>query len=144
MHDRKILHRDLKTQNLFLMKSGMLKLGDFGVSYILQDTVTKANSVKGTPYYLAPELLQDQPYSFEADIWSLGIVLYELCCLEYPFLGNSLPRLANQIVKGQYDPLPEVYSDEMCVLVEALLLKDGKQRPNINQLLHFPLVNSRI
>ena len=126
------------------MKSGMLKLGDFGVSYILQDTVTKANSVKGTPYYLAPELLRDQPYSFEADIWSLGIVLYELCCLEYPFTGNSLPRLANQIVNGKYAELPECYSDEMRVLVSAMLSKDGKSRPTINTLLHFPLINSRI
>ena len=60
MHDRKILHRDLKSQNIFMTKSGMLKLGDFGVSAILQNTAAMTASVKGTPYYLAPELLLDK------------------------------------------------------------------------------------
>ena len=83
------------------MTTGMIKLGDFGVSAILQDTQARANSVKGTPYYLAPELLNDQPYSFEADIWSLGIVLYEMCALTYPFLGATLRQLANEIVHGK-------------------------------------------
>ena len=61
------------------------KLGDFGVSAILKNTKDKAKSIAGTPYYLAPELFAEQPYSFEADMWSLGILLYYLCSLDYPF-----------------------------------------------------------
>ena len=110
----------------------MLKLGDFGVSSILQHTAARTQSVKGTPYYLAPELLQDQPYSFEADIWSLGVVLYEMCCLAYPFVGNSLNCLAKEIVNGTYADLPDHLSKDMSFLLKALLKKNGKERPSIN------------
>jgi len=85
VHDRKVLHRDLKCENVFLTKSGMCKLGDFGVSYIMVQTKEKAQTLAGTPYYIAPELYRDERYSFKADIWSLGVILYEMCALDYPF-----------------------------------------------------------
>jgi NIMA (never in mitosis gene a)-related kinase len=63
----------------------MAKIGDFGVSSVLKQTAALAKTMIGTPFYIAPEVFQESPYSFEADIWSLGIILYEMCCLEYPF-----------------------------------------------------------
>lgn len=72
------MHRDIKAENVFLMKNDMVKLGDFGLSTQVQlgsHTVTRA----GTLYYMSPEQFMERPYSFEADIWSLGILLYYLC-----------------------------------------------------------------
>ena len=107
-HDRKILHRDLKSQNIFLTAKSYVKLGDFGISKILEKTQDKAMTLVGTPYYLSPELIQKKPYSFDADIWSLGVLLYEMCCLKPPFDADSLGGLVFKIIKGQYDPIPKI------------------------------------
>lgn len=86
-HDRKILHRDIKAQNVFLMKNGMIKLGDFGIARVLQSTTEMAATVVGTPYYLSPEIVQSNTYDFKTDIWSIGVLLYEMCALRPPFNG---------------------------------------------------------
>ena len=81
VHDRKILHRDLKSQNVFLTKKGLVKLGDFGIARVLSNTKSRAKTVVGTPYYLSPEIIESSPYNFKSDIWSLGVLLYEMCAL---------------------------------------------------------------
>lgn len=101
-HDRKILHRDLKAQNIFLTKNGIIKLGDFGIAKVLSSTVEKAVTIVGTPYYLSPEIIQNSPYNFKSDIWSLGVLLYEMCALKPPFNGSNIHMLAMQIVKGTF------------------------------------------
>ena len=100
--DRKVLHRDLKSGNIFLMKSGIVKLGDFGIAKVLKSTVDNASTIVGTPYYLSPEIIDNKPYNFKSDIWSLGVLLYEMCALKPPFNGQSLHALALQIVMGKY------------------------------------------
>eukprot|EP00425_Heterocapsa_triquetra_P040341 CAMPEP_0195072640 /NCGR_PEP_ID=MMETSP0448-20130528/16180_1 /TAXON_ID=66468 /ORGANISM="Heterocapsa triquestra, Strain CCMP 448" /LENGTH=206 /DNA_ID=CAMNT_0040104657 /DNA_START=25 /DNA_END=642 /DNA_ORIENTATION=+ len=80
IHGERILHRDLKTSNLFLMKSmQVVKLGDFGISRVLEGSIEAAITVVGTPYYMSPEVCENKPYTFKSDVWSLGCVLYELC-----------------------------------------------------------------
>jgi NIMA (never in mitosis gene a)-related kinase len=84
-HDKKILHRDLKSQNIFMTKRGILKLGDFGIARVLSNTKSRAKTVVGTPYYLSPEIIRSEGYSFKSDIWSLGVLLYEMAALQPPF-----------------------------------------------------------
>jgi NIMA (never in mitosis gene a)-related kinase len=85
VHDKKILHRDLKSQNIFLTKRGLVKLGDFGIARVLSNTKSKAKTVVGTPYYLSPEIIKSESYNFKSDIWSLGVLLYEMAALQPPF-----------------------------------------------------------
>ncbi|XP_072832275.1 serine/threonine-protein kinase Nek5 isoform X5 [Vicugna pacos] len=90
IHDRKILHRDIKAQNIFLSKNGMVaKLGDFGIARVLNNTMELARTCVGTPYYLSPEICQNKPYNNKTDIWSLGCVLYELCTLRHPVIQEE-------------------------------------------------------
>lgn len=110
VHDRKILHRDIKGQNIFITKANTLKLGDFGIARVLNKTQDKARTVVGTPYYLSPEIIENKPYSFKSDIWSMGVLLYELCALSPPFTANSLQLLALKIVKGSHSQLSGNYS----------------------------------
>ncbi|XP_070937393.1 serine/threonine-protein kinase Nek5 isoform X4 [Macaca nemestrina] len=102
IHDRKILHRDIKAQNIFLSKNGMVaKLGDFGIARVLNNSMELARTCVGTPYYLSPEICQNKPYNNKTDIWSLGCVLYELCTLKHPIKMIERPKLA--AVCGHYD-----------------------------------------
>ena len=94
VHDRKILHRDIKCQNVFVCKNGCIKLGDFGIARVLRNTMEVAKSMVGTPYYLSPEIIEGRPYSFKSDIWSLGVMLYEMCALRPPFEGSSMHYLS--------------------------------------------------
>jgi len=100
VHDRKIIHRDIKTQNVFMTKGGDIQLGDFGIAKPLQLTLQKIKSVVGTPYYMSPEICENKEYSFKTDIWSMGVILLEMCLLRPPFDANSLPALALKIAKG--------------------------------------------
>jgi NIMA (never in mitosis gene a)-related kinase len=92
----------------------------------------KARTVVGTPYYLSPEIIENKPYSFQSDIWSIGVVLYELCALTHPFTATSLQFLALKIVKGSFTPIPNQYSKELRGLVNSMLSLDPNKRPTIN------------
>jgi len=132
VHDRKILHRDIKCQNVFVTKQGIIKMGDFGIARVLRHTVDVARSMVGTPYYLSPEIIEGRPYSFKSDIWSLGVMLYELCALRPPFEGSSMHFLSMQIVRGKYPALPMQYSRELKTLVSQMLVVDVRRRINIH------------
>ena len=99
----------------------MVKLGDFGVARVMEHTAAKARTVVGSPYYISPEIIENRPYSFKTDIWSLGALLYELCALEPPFKANNLQFLALKIVQGAPPPLPKIYSDDLKLLVRSML-----------------------
>ena len=84
----------------------MIKLADFGIARILSSTKDKAKTFIGTPYYLAPELVESKPYTTKADIWSLGVLTYELCALKPPFEANNMHALILKIIKGVYPSIP--------------------------------------
>jgi len=144
VHDRKILHRDLKAQNIFLMSNGIVKLGDFGIAKVLKSTRENAKSMVGTPYYLSPEIVQSRPYSFKSDIWSLGVLLYEMCALQPPFQANSIHGLALKIVQGQFPALQGSYSSSLKSLIGVLLNTNPEDRPTIHEVLWIPIIKQRI
>ncbi|KAL0230607.1 hypothetical protein PCE1_004164 [Barthelona sp. PCE] len=139
MHENRILHRDLKTSNIFVCSGGVIKLGDFGISRVLEPGDFAKTSI-GTPYYLSPEICEDKPYNDKSDIWSLGCVLYELCCLKYAFKANSLPALILSILSGRYEPIPDSMPFELHQLVDDLLKVDPTKRPSARDILNMPYV----
>lgn len=144
IHDRKIVHRDLKCQNIFLNKMGMIKLGDFGISKILNHTNDMMTSFVGTWYYISPEIVKGNHYSFKTDIWSLGVILYEICCLKLPFKAMNQFQLQKKILDCKYSPIPARYSKDLKRLVEDLLVVDPSKRPSIYQILSKPIIKNRI
>ena len=86
VHDRKVLHRDIKSQNVFLTQNRkVVKLGDFGIARVLNSTVELAKTACGTPYYMSPEICDNKPYNDRSDVWSMGCLLYEMASLRCPF-----------------------------------------------------------
>ena len=142
IHSKNIIHRDIKSQNIFLMKNGKIKIGDFGIAKALTNTKNNATTIIGTPYYFSPEIINGEPYNYKTDIWSLGVVLYEMCCLKLPFESNNIAQLSIKIMKGKYDPIPNRYSKNMANLIKNMLNIDQKLRPNINEVLQSPLLKN--
>jgi NIMA (never in mitosis gene a)-related kinase len=144
VHDRKILHRDIKTQNIFLTSKSEIKLGDFGIARILQNTDDCAKTAIGTPYYLSPEICQEKPYNQKSDIWSLGCILYEMVTLNHAFDADNMKSLVMKILKADYSPIPSIYSDNLKLLISEMLIKDPAQRPSIKKILQKDFLSSRI
>eukprot|EP01035_Chromulina_nebulosa_P019583 gene19583-25486_t len=144
IHDRKILHRDLKSDNIFLTSNGLCKLGDFGVSRVLRNTSELASTQIGTPYYMSPEIMEGKKYNSKTDIWSLGCVLYELTCLRLPFDGINMRQLSNNIQNRTPASPPDIYSKDLKDLTLRLLVKNPKVRPSINTVLSQPIIKLRI
>ena len=109
IHSKNIVHRDIKPQNIFLTRVGVVKLGDFGVARSLQGTQDLCQTVIGTPFYLSPEIWSNLPYNGQTDIWSLGCILYELCALHKPFQGVDARQLFAAVMRGDYEKLPPRY-----------------------------------
>lgn len=94
LHNKNILHRDLKSANIFLTKNYSLKIGDFGISKVLEKS--SAITCIGTPLYLSPEVCNNQPYSYSSDLWALACIVYEMCSLRvhsFEFSILSKPRI---------------------------------------------------
>ncbi|KAF5404745.1 hypothetical protein PHET_01566 [Paragonimus heterotremus] len=101
MHERNILHRDLKTQNIFLTRSNIIKVGDLGIAKVLESSNSMATTLIGTPYYMSPELFANKPYNHKSDIWALGCVLYEMATLKHAFSAENFNALSYKIMSGK-------------------------------------------
>nr|XP_018668558.1 serine/threonine-protein kinase Nek8-like isoform X1 [Ciona intestinalis] len=133
MHDQKVLHRDLKTANIFLTKEGVVKIGDFGVSKVISSRIA-ANTVLGTPYYISPEICEGKSYDEKSDIWALGCILYEMVTRQRTFEGTNLPALVNKIMQGSIPPIRGDYSNDIRRLIKDMLQKDPDLRPTASVL----------
>ncbi|AMD19091.1 HBR190Cp [Eremothecium sinecaudum] len=143
-----VIHRDLKPGNIFLKgdekgKRGShinyskvcVKLGDFGLAKSLQSSIELATTYVGTPYYMSPEVLMDQPYTPLSDIWSFGCVVFEMCSLRVPFPAKNFMELQRKIQNGSIDPLPEHYSRDLEQLVRSCIQINENNRPSAFDLL---------
>ncbi|XP_019621504.1 PREDICTED: serine/threonine-protein kinase Nek1-like isoform X1 [Branchiostoma belcheri] len=144
VHDRKILHRDIKSQNIFLMRDGTIKLGDFGIARVLNNTMELARTCIGTPYYLSPEMCENRPYNNKSDIWALGCVLYEMCTLKHAFEAGNMKNLVLKIIRGSYPPVSPRYTYELRNLVAQLFKRNPRDRPSINSILRKNFISKRI
>lgn len=144
MHSNRVLHRDLKTQNIFLLGNGRLVLGDLGISKVLEGTMDFAQTCIGTPYYMSPEIFKNKPYNQKSDIWALGCVLYEMTTLNHAFDANSLNGLACKIIKGRYPPIASRYSKSLRELIGAMLATSPSQRPHLEGMLQRPFIKRHI
>jgi len=144
IHSRHILHRDIKTANVFLTSDGLCKIGDFGIAKALENTVDSAKTFVGTPYYLSPELILEKPYDYLSDVWAFGVCLYETMALKHPFNAGDMKGLMQKILRVQYDPLPNCYSPELRNLVSRILVKEASQRIKLQDILKLPFVVNRI
>ena len=138
LHEHGIIHRDLKPLNIMCTSSGKtFKLGDLGVSRQVSEETLMLKSFYGTPLYLSPELVENRLYNEKTDIWSLGVILYELCCLQPPFKGNSLLDVARMVSEGKYAPISRRFSKYMSGCIAWMLNLDFTKRPNVLQVLTF-------
>ncbi len=106
MHSKNIMHRDIKTQNIFITQNDILKIGDFGISKQVETINPMAMTACGTPYFMPPEVCQGKPYDSKADVWAVGVILYELITLKKPFDSDSINGVFEKIVKQPIEPLP--------------------------------------
>ena len=134
LHNMKILHRDLKTSNIFLTKNYDVKIGDLGVAKKLSNNdFTK--TVIGTPYYLSPEICKEKPYNEKSDIWALGCILYELCTFKHPFDSTNQAALINKILKENPKQIPYTFDYYFNEIIKKLLQKNMNKRPSCKLIL---------
>ena len=139
MHDKRIMHRDLKPANIFLMANGCVKVGDLGLGRFLSDHTLEAFTKVGTPLYMSPEILtaeNGRGYTFSTDVYSLGCILYELAMLRAPFKepGMNFKELCRRVIRGDYTPVPDVYSRELRDLIDGMLGTDPETRPDMDSI----------
>ncbi|GAB0188650.1 serine/threonine-protein kinase Nek1 [Grus japonensis] len=144
IHDRKILHRDIKSQNIFLTKDGTIQLGDFGIARVLNSTAELARTCIGTPYYLSPEICQNKPYNNKSDIWALGCVLYEMCTLKHAFEAGNMKNLVLKIISGPFPPVSMHYSYDLRNLLSQLFKRNPRNRPSVNSILEKSFIAKRV
>ena len=142
LHDHNILHRDLKSANIFLFNNNLAKIGDLNVSKVTKNGI--GHTQTGTPYYASPEVWNDESYTNKSDIWSLGCVLYEMICLTPPFKAESMDGLYHKIIKGKYNKIPEKYSKELNEILKLLFNVNPKERPSCDELLKYSIIKNKI
>lgn len=141
LHEMNIVHRDLKSANVFMFRDGRVKIGDLNVSKVAKLGLLMSQA--GTPYYASPEVWEERPVDCKSDIWSLGCVMYEVAALKPPFHAPSMESLYTKVMSGRYQTLPQQYSEDLHRVVAMMLQVDSVRRPSCEEILAMPAVNRR-
>ncbi|XP_047440038.1 serine/threonine-protein kinase Nek4 isoform X2 [Mugil cephalus] len=144
LHERNILHRDLKTQNIFLTKTNIIKVGDLGIARVLENQNDMASTLIGTPYYMSPELFSNKPYNHKSDVWALGCCVYELSTLKHAFNAKDMNSLVYRIVEGKLPQMPSRYDPQLGDLIKSMLSKRPEDRPDVKLILRQPYIKRQI
>ncbi|KAG7494998.1 serine serine/threonine-protein kinase Nek4 [Solea senegalensis] len=144
LHERNILHRDLKTQNIFLTKNNIIKVGDLGIARVLENQNDMASTLIGTPYYMSPELFSNKPYNHKSDVWALGCCVYEMSTLKHAFNAKDMNSLVYRIVEGKLPQMPSRYDSQLGDLIKSMLCKRPEDRPDVKLILRQPYIKKQI
>ncbi|EGD77365.1 NEK/NEK8 protein kinase [Salpingoeca rosetta] len=140
VHSCGVLHRDIKSENIFMTSHGILKLGDFGISKVLSDSV-HAETMVGTPYYMPPEMFKGQQYDGKCDVFSAGCVVHELCTLHRTFQATNMGAIMHRVMAQQYAPICDrTYSRELQSAITSMLEVDASVRPSAQEVLDSPIM----
>ncbi|NXA80977.1 NEK4 kinase, partial [Thryothorus ludovicianus] len=144
LHEKHILHRDLKTQNIFLTRTNIIKVGDLGIARVLESQYDMASTLIGTPYYMSPELFSSKPYNYKSDVWALGCCVYEMATLKHAFNAKDMNSLAYRIIEGKLPPMPKDYSPQLVEIIQTMLSKKPEERPSVKSILRQPYIKQQI
>ncbi|XP_072317974.1 serine/threonine-protein kinase Nek4 [Eucyclogobius newberryi] len=144
LHERNVLHRDLKTQNIFLTKTNIIKVGDLGIARVLENQNDMASTLIGTPYYMSPELFSNKPYNHKSDVWALGCCVYEMSTLRHAFNAKDMNSLVYRIVEGKLPQMPSRYDPQLGNLIRSMLSKRADDRPDVKNILRQPYIKHQI
>lgn len=143
LHEQRVIHRDIKGANVLLTKDGGIKLTDFGVAAVINES-EKRFSVVGTPYWMAPEVIEVAGHSTKSDIWSVGSTVYQLIMGEPPHFDLQPLAAMYRIVKERRPPLPKPCSDELADFLSKCWNKEPSKRPSAKELLSHPWITNAV
>ena len=141
LHNAGVVHRDIKSANVLLSAPDLIKIGDLGISTVLHSRQLARTQI-GTPLYLAPEVWKKRAYDHKCDMWSLGVLLYEMMTFNFPFIGRNDKDLSHKICSGYYI-IPKGYSSDLLSILRRLLQVNPSMRPNVNDILNLKCVKDR-
>ena len=143
LHDKGIIHRDIKSSNIFLFNDGIAKLGDLNICKIISNE-NLGHTQAGTPAYAAPEVWMQKPYGKKSDIWSLGCVLYEMIALKCPFREDNMVKLYNKVLVGEYKKIPNNFSNDLSWIIEHMINSEIDKRFSCEEILNCDIIIKRM
>ncbi|XP_048592234.1 MAP3K epsilon protein kinase 1-like isoform X2 [Brassica napus] len=144
LHEQGVIHRDIKGANILTTKEGLVKLADFGVATKLNESEFDTNSVVGSPYWMAPEVIELIGVCAASDIWSVGCTVIELLTCVPPYFDMQPSAALYRIVQDDSPPIPDSLSPDITDFLRQCFKKDSRQRPDAKTLLSHPWIrNSR-
>ncbi|KAL5553000.1 hypothetical protein UlMin_040401 [Ulmus minor] len=142
LHEQGVIHRDIKGANILTTKEGLVKLADFGVATKLTEADVNTHSVVGTPYWMAPEVIEMSGVCAASDIWSVGCTVIELLTCVPPYYDlQPMPALF-RIVQDEHPPIPDSLSPDITDFLKQCFKKDARQRPDAKTLLGNPWIQN--